>query len=189
MKKMFKNRDLFSPHLIKIPTPYFAVFYNGTRNRPEREVVRLSESFEKPTSDPQIELECTIYNINPGKDEELLNKCHVLNEYTSFVEIARKHDEEGIDNPIEETIEECIRKHILEKFLKERRAEVLKAMTIDMTFERREVLIREEEREYGRKEGMEEGTRIVLDELIGDGSITPEQAKEIRQRVSDRSNL
>ena len=47
----------------------------------------------------------------------------------------------------------CISNHILESFLLKRRAEVLKAMTIDMTFERREVLMREEEREYGRAEG------------------------------------
>ena len=32
-------------------------------------------------------------------------------------------------------------------------------MTIDMTFERREVLMREEEREYGRAEGRAEAIR------------------------------
>ena len=51
----------------------------------------------------------------------------------------------------------CIEHDILADFLKQRRAEVLKAMTIDMTFERREVLIREEERIYGREEGRKEG--------------------------------
>ncbi len=34
---------------------------------------------------------------------------------------------------------------------------MLNAVTIDMTFERREELIREEERDYGRAEGREEG--------------------------------
>ena len=45
---------------------------------------------------------------------------------------------------------------ILGKFLRERRMEVLRAMTIDMTIDRRIELIREEEREEGREEGRRE---------------------------------
>ena len=77
-------------------------------------------------------------------------------EYTQFVETVRRFEYDGEDTPVETAIDYCIGKHILEEFLRERRAEVLKAMTIDMTFERREELIREEEREEGRKQGREE---------------------------------
>ena len=85
--------------------------------------------------------------------------------------------------------------HRVEAFLRERRAEVIKAMTIDMTFERREELIRKEEREYGRREGREEGRkegrkegreegreagrREIIEELISKGIITPEEVKRI----------
>ena len=41
-------------------------------------------------------------------------------------------------------------------------------MTIDMTFERREVLIREEERAEGREEGREEGRALEIKEKITD---------------------
>ncbi len=40
-----------------------------------------------------------------------------------------------------------------ERFLLENRAEVLSVMGIDMTFEKREKIIRKEEREEGREEG------------------------------------
>ena len=40
-------------------------------------------------------------------------------------------------------------------------------MTIDMTFERREVLIREEEREYGRAEGRAEGSEEARTDING----------------------
>ena len=32
-----KKKDLFSPNQIRIPTPYFVVFYNGAEKRPEYE--------------------------------------------------------------------------------------------------------------------------------------------------------
>ena len=142
-----QNRDWFASHLIKIPTPHFVVFYNGVRNRPVIETMKLSDAFEKLTDNPELELICTVHNINPGQDEELLAKCEVLNEYTRFVEEVRRFELEGSKEPIKKAIKECIRKHILEKFLTERGTEVEKSMTIDMTFERREVLIRQEERE------------------------------------------
>ena len=44
-----KNRDLFSTRMITIPTPHFAVFYNGRKDRPEREVLKLSSSYAKQT--------------------------------------------------------------------------------------------------------------------------------------------
>ena len=46
IKKLVENRNLFSHKLVKIPTPKFAVFYNGGETRPEREVLRLSDAYE-----------------------------------------------------------------------------------------------------------------------------------------------
>lgn len=150
IKNMLKRRDVFSPRMIRIPTPHFAVFYNGAANRPDRETIKLSMAYEKPTDDPELELICTIYNINPDKDQRFLKNCPVLDEYMIFVGCVRRLETEGEDNPIERAIDYCIDNHILEEFLRENRAEVLNAMTIDMTFERREELIREEEQKEAR---------------------------------------
>ena len=165
MQEMLNKRDLYSTRLINIPTPHFVVFYNGVANRPEKEVMKLSAAFEKPTDRPELELICTVYNINPDKNEEILQKCSILREYTAFVETVRKYDREGNESPVENAIKYCIENHILEKFLRERGAEVLKTMAIDMTFERREILIREEEKIEGRKEGRIEGRKEGADML------------------------
>ncbi len=159
LQNLLKNRDLYSAHRILIPVPHFAVFYNGVSDRPAIETIKLSSSYEKPTDEPELELTCTIYNINPDKGKELLDRCAVLDEYTRFVETVRRFKTEGIDEPIKNAIKHCIKHHILESFLRERGAEVIKNMGIDMSFERREGLIREEERNLGREEGREEGLR------------------------------
>ena len=62
-----------------------------------------------------------------------------------FVDSVRRFEVQGTDDPVEKAIDYCISNHILEMFLRDNRAEVLRAMTLDMTFERREELIREEE--------------------------------------------
>ena len=90
IKLLLKRRDVFSPTLIKIPTPHFAVFYNGTADRPKRETFRLSMAYEHPTDDPELELICTVYNINSEEDKELLEKCPVLAEYMQFVDCVRR---------------------------------------------------------------------------------------------------
>ena len=73
-------------------------------------------------------------------------------------------------------------------FLQKRREEVLKAMEIDMTFERREELIREEERKIGEKIGEKigsvNGKLVLIDELVSKGMITPEDAAEVREEVN-----
>ena len=171
LREMIKNRDLLSSRLIRIPTPHFAVFYNGTGDRSERETLRLSASYEKPTDRPELELVCTMYNINPNKDGELLSRCKVLDEYTQFVEAVRRFEKEDTETSVRKAIDYCITNHILEGFLNNHRSEVEKAMAIDMTFERREVLIREEEREEGRKEGRKEGREEGREEGYKEGLI------------------
>lgn len=173
LDEMLGKKDLYSRKLIRIPTPHFAVFYNGTEKRPRREVLKLSASYAKPTEEPELELMCTVYNINPDQDKELLRKCEVLDEYMQFIETVRKNEAAGVESPVEKAIDECIRNHVLEKFLRERRMEVLRAMTIDMTFERREQLIREEEREEGR----EEGASDLISEALRNGRTCEEIAE------------
>lgn len=174
-KGFFGKRDIYSGRLITLPTPRFAVFYNGTLNKPEKEILKLSAAFAQPTEEPQLELICTVYNINPGQNEGL--HCKILEEYTVFVETVRKYERAGEEHPVESAIRDCIRDHVLEKFLRERGTEVINVMTIDMTFEAREKLFRAEEHEEGREEGVSD----VLSRLLSEGIIDREKADEIRR--------
>ena len=185
IRQMTKNRDLFSSSVVKIPTPHFAVFYNGIKDRPPREIVKLSMSYEKPTDEPELELICSVYNINPGKDEKLLEKCSVLYEYMQFIETVRNYEADGMAEPVKQAIDYCIKNHILEEFLKEHREEVLKVMTIDMTFEKREALMHEEI-EQERRRADEQAKRA--DEQAKRADEQKKRADEQKKRA-DAANL
>ena len=164
IKDMLKKRDLFSRHRISIPTPHFVVFYNGTAERPEEEVMRLSNAFCHETDVPELEVICRVLNINPRYQEGLKQKSRTLYGYVYFVEQVREKQAEGeaLDAAVRHAMEACISEHILEEFFRTRGDEVRKVMHFDMTWERREGLIREEERAEGRMEGRSEGETINL---------------------------
>lgn len=168
LKELIKGRNIYGRKLVKIPTPRFVVFYNGDENQPEQYDLRLSDSFEKPMNKPEIELVCRVYNINKGKNEELLGRCPWLREYMTFVDYVREYhrggDDEDLRDAIERAIDRCIEENVLADFLWKRRLEVVKAMTLDYTFERQIMLEREEARTEGRQEGLQEGRQEGLQE-------------------------
>ena len=64
LKDFIKDYDIYGRRKIEIPTPKFAVFYNGKETRPETEVLKLSDLFKNLKDEPQLELTCKVYNIN-----------------------------------------------------------------------------------------------------------------------------
>jgi hypothetical protein len=184
LDKIIKSRDIYGRSLVKIPTPHFVVFYNGTEKRPKREVLRLSDAFCNPTDEPELEVKCTVYNINPGYNEALLENCQVLREYMIFIEKVRYyHQEVGLElePAIERAIDECIQEGVLVEFFKKRRNEVTKNMVLDYTWERREEIIREEEREQGRKEGQAlEIVRMSIKYNVNEDKIITELVEELK---------
>ena len=165
------GHDLFGRKRIMIPTPHFVVFYNGVEKRPEYEEMRLSQSFYHQMEEPEIELVCKAYNINPQNNQELKRKSTVLAGYTYFVEKVRENQKKNMSlaEAIDAAIEDCIQNHILEDFFRSRKDEVRKMMHLDYTWEKREKLIRKEEYEDGRAAGRAEGRaegRVKLISLI-----------------------
>jgi len=155
------GRNLYGRKLIKIPVPHFVVFYNGEENQPDVQELKLSDSYEKETDDPKLELKCMVYNINNGKNPHIRQSCKWLDEYMIFVNKVRelhygRTDEELVID-IEMAIDYCIEHNILREFLISRRNEVTKNMKLDYTFDRQLELEREDAREEGREEGIREG--------------------------------
>lgn len=175
LKKTIRKRDLYGRKRVQIATPHFAVFYNGTEKRSEKEVLKLSDAFINRTDTPEMELTVTVYNINPDNNTQLLEKSEVLRGYMIFVNRVRENlehqkkiaqnapeydeaaYEEELEVAINEAIDYCVKHHIMEEFFRENRNEVTKSMVLDYTWERREELIRAEEYEDGKREGLEIG--------------------------------
>lgn len=153
---IIKGQDIYGYSLVKIPTPRFVVFYNGGQDQPEQSEMRLSDSYERKMDQPELELVCKVYNINIGKNKELLDHCRFLKEYVLFVDRVRKNYEAAghmdLERCIRKAIDSCIREDILRDFLMERRAEVLKVMTLDYTFERRLMLQQEAAHAAGQED-------------------------------------
>ena len=175
LKNTIGKRDLYGRKCVQIATPHFAVFYNGTEKRPEKEVLKLSDAFINRTDTPEIELTVTVYNINPDNNTQLLEKSEVLRSYMIFVNRVRENlehqkkiaqnapeydeaaYEEDLEKAINKAIDYCVKHHIMEEFFRENRNEVTKSMVLDYTWERREELIRAEEYEDGKREGYAAG--------------------------------
>ncbi len=155
------GKSLYSSGIQKIPTPKFIVFYNGLdRKVPDRMELRLSDAYENPTDEPDLELKVTMLNINDGHNEELMNSCHVLQEYAKYVARVRKYVAEmPLDEAVERAITECISEGILADFLRKNRAEVVKVSIFEYDKEKEEKKLRKAEFEYGREQGRIEGER------------------------------
>ncbi len=205
LKKTIRKRDLYGRKRVQIATPHFAVFYNGTEKRPEKEVLKLSDAFINRTDTPEIELTVTVYNINPDNNTQLLEKSEVLRGYMIFVNRVRENlehqkkiaqnaseydeaaYEEDLEKAINEAIDYCVKHHIMEEFFRENRNEVTKSMVLDYTWERREELIRAEEYEDGKREGLEIGRaegererdRFLINRWLQKGKTVAEIAEDL----------
>lgn len=177
-----KERNIYGRKLVKIPTPRFAVFYNGDEEQPEQYDLKLSDAYERPMENPELELTCRVYNINYGKNRELLEKCTFLREYMTFVDYVREFLREPeymeLEHAIELAIDRCIREDVLREFLMEHRTEVVKVMKLDYTFDRQLMLERADSREEGREEGREEERVKIALRMLRDGRLATAEVAE-----------
>ncbi len=161
VREMIKNHNIYGRSLIKIPIPKFVVFYNGEENQKSEYYMKLSDAFEKNIENPDLELKCIVYNINFGKNDELLTKCNILKDYMTFVEYVRfyhkEQDYDELKEAIYRAIDRCIDEGILVDFFKNNRSEVVKVTQMDYTFDRQIELERDDARKEGFAEGHEEG--------------------------------
>lgn len=175
LEQIIKGKNVYGRQPVTIPTPHFAVFYNGDEEQPERYEQRLSDLFAKPVEIPELELTCTVYNINNGKNQELLSKCPFLKDYMTFVTYVRENHRlygyEDLEHAIAEAIDRCIKEDILREFLMTHRSEVMKVMTLDYTFDRQLKLEREDSRIEGRNEGRAEGRAEGREEGLAEGRL------------------
>ena len=161
LNDIIRKRNVYGRTLIKIPVPRFVVFYNGTKEQPEQYELKLSDAFAHRTDDPQLELKCRVYNINYGRNPELMDHCSVLKEYSIFVDYVRfyyaQNNYNDLGTSTNQAIDRCIKENILKEFLIENRAEVVKVTQLGYTFERQLELEREEAISEGMAQGMAQG--------------------------------
>ena len=165
LQKRTYNKDLYGSNLIRIPSPRFVVFYNGTVPLPERQTLKLSDSYEKKQDNPELELTVTMYNINYGCNEEIMDACRTLKEYALYVERVRTYaNQMPLAEAVEKAVDECIAEGILSEFLRKNRAEAIKVSIYEYDEELHFKTLFEEGVEKGRELGREQ-TESCLNKL------------------------
>ena len=124
----------------------------------ERRTLRLSDAFETDTGAGEYEWTVTMININSGKNQSIMDSCHVLYEYAVFVaKIKRYRDSMELKEAIDLAVRECIEENILRDFLEQHRREVCDMCLTEFDEKKYEDVLREEGQEEGLAEGLEKG--------------------------------
>ena len=163
-------RDRYSRKLKQIPTPEFYVFYNGEEKYPAKAELKLSDAFTVKSAKPNLELLVKVININYNKDNELLEKCKPLQEYTLFVEAVRRHIRLDAENGFKNAIKECIQNDILREYLERKSREVMNMLIAEYDYDTDIAVQREEERETAFAEGEAKGIEQGIQQGFSDGS-------------------
>ncbi len=154
-----KDMNIYGSKKVQIPLPSFVIFYNGVKSQPDRTEFLLSELFHPTTDQPALELKAVMLNINKGHNQELMNACHTLRDYSEYVARIRTYSAEmPLTDAVEKAITECIHENILWDFLLKNRAEA-KAMSIYEYDEEKTLrMFREEGYEDGERNGKIQAT-------------------------------
>jgi hypothetical protein len=111
--------NLYSSKLIKLARPEFFVLYNGPDEYPDVSEIRLSDAFIDKTDKPRLELIVKVYNINNGRNPDMLKKSAALSGYATFIKAAREFEAAAGSRElgIEQAVKYCIQHDILKKFM------------------------------------------------------------------------
>lgn len=148
-----KGITLYGKKLVKIPSPDYYVFYNGTEKAPDRQDLKLSDSFMTPKEG--YEWTAHMLNINVGHNQELLDTCPTLKGYALLVQYIREFQTKGseLKEAVEKAIDRCIQENHLKSYLLKKKAEVSLMLLTEFNQEAFARAIRNE----GVEEGIEKG--------------------------------
>ena len=125
-KTVFEKNDFYGSKLVKIPTPQFVVFYNGTREEPDVSELRLSDAFWGTGKyQPALECKVIVLNINYQHNKELMEKCSELRDYAILIYKIRQNRDAGLplSEAIDKAIDDCINESVLKDILLAHRME------------------------------------------------------------------
>jgi len=181
-EKIVENRNAYHRKLIKIPTPEFIVLYNGREDCPDHKELRLSTAFKdvsglkrpQSSADLPLELVVQVYNINQGRNQEILKRSENLNGYSFFIKKVNEFKEQfSLAESVASAVKYCIENNILKGFLEEHSSEVYNMLFEDLTIEEIVAIRCEEAREEGREDGLQkwhDGQRTIARNLLAEGS-------------------
>jgi integrase len=172
-EKITGNDDKYSVKKIPLPRPEFIVLYNGPDERPDREDLKLTDAFAdlaalglSADAAPPLELVVPVYNINKGRNADILRRSETLDEYSGFIDKVREYkNDKTLDAKAAMTaaIKWCIRHGILKQFLEANASEVINMIFGEWNFEDCVRVRAQEAREEGIERGIERGVMNLFE--------------------------
>jgi hypothetical protein len=167
IKRYFIGNDsdaIYKEQLLKIPRPEFIVLYNGAAESADQTQLKLSDAFEVGKTKEHMELTVTVFNINPGHNEEILARSRSLKGYAYFIGKIREYVREGMtrEDALRSAILYSKANDIMQDYLPAHEGEVVKMLTTEWNMDDA-LRVRHEE---GKKEGKKEDARNMKAEKI-----------------------
>ena len=162
--------NVYSTRLQRLPFPQYLVFYNGFREEPDRTELRLSDAFIRSPAIPEgrkpcLEVRAVMLNINWGHNQELMEHCKLLREYSQCIATIREYGKTYADREegVSKAVDRCIAEGMLADILSKNKAEVITLFLTEFDEQAYRRLERKEAREEGWKEGWDEGLEKGLE--------------------------
>ena len=213
------NLLIYNERLVKLPFPRYVVFYNGIEDEPEEQELRLSDSFvqvpkgeaqrtdtvEAEANKPSVEVTVQLLNINYGCNQELMEKCQKLMEYSRFIALVRvKSDmlteeykkemksvnkKEIFAEAVALAIDEAIRDNVLKDILSKNMAEVTDMLLTE--FDEKAYIEGVKKQSYEEGEMIGEARGKAKGEAIGEarGKARGEAIGEARGKIKGEEKL
>lgn len=122
----------------------------------------------------------TVLNINPGKNEALLEQCRTLKEYMIYTGKVREYTVHmSLNEAVEQAIQECIEEGVLVDFLSRNRKEAIEVSI----FEYNEELVIQDIRKDEFRRGKEEGEERVT--LLNKKLLEENRIADLKRAVED----
>ena len=172
-KEVAKRKlDIFGRSRIKIPSPKFVVFYNGTQEQDDIVKYRLSDLFEVSDSSGEFEWTATVININKNHNETLQKNCESLYYYCVFVDRVKANLNKKMEpkDAINEAVDFAIKGNFLEGYFKEQRMNIVGNLLTEFN--------QEDYDRNRRAEGFEAASIENAKNALAMG-LSPEQASQI----------
>ena len=185
-KEVAKRKlDIFGRSRIKIPSPKFVVFYNGTQEQDDIVKYRLSDLFEVSDSSGEFEWTATVININKNHNESLQKKCESLYHYCVFVDRVKANLDKKMEpeDAINEAVDFAIKGNFLDGYFKEQRMNIVGNLLTEFNQEDYDRNRRAEGyedgyddgRAIGRSEGERQNAIANAKNLLSETDLSPEK--------------
>ena len=131
-QELIDNEVMYGSRLVKIMPPEFIVMYNGVDDYPEESALNLSDAFIHRES-LNLELTAKVYNVNSGRNHEIMSKSETLNGYAIFVARVRENINNGLEpsGALEKAVKDCVKDNILREFLTKHGSDVINMLNME----------------------------------------------------------